>query len=279
MSHREVRSYYDSFGEREWGRLERAADGAFELRVTCETLERYLPGRSRVLDLGGGPGRYAIWLAGRGHRVVLADLSPALLEIARRKIAEAAVGASVEEIVEVNATDLSRWDDQSFDAALCLGPFYHLTQPSDRIRAAQELYRVLKPGGLAFIPLMPRYSFLRRTLALPDERHHLADPVFVERVLEEGVFTNDVPGRFTGGYGFTVEEIEPFFESHGLETLSLLSTEGIVPDMQAELAELAESDPESHEAVVRVILHTASDRSILGISNHLLYVGRRNTES
>ena len=39
--------------------------------------------------------------------------------------------------------------------------------------------------------LMPRYAFLRRTLAIPDERHRLAKPNFVARLLEDGVFIND----------------------------------------------------------------------------------------
>ncbi len=137
---------------------------------------------------------------------------------------------------------------------------------------------MLRPGGIAFIALIPRFSFLRRTLALPDERHHLADAEFVGRVLEEGVFLNDVPGRFTGGYGYRVEEIEPFFESHGLETLSLLSSEGIVPDLQGELAELEESNPGAYDAAMQVILRAASDRSVLGMSNHLRYVGRKSGE-
>jgi SAM-dependent methyltransferase len=78
-----VRSYYASFGEREWQRLTNPDDGAIEFALTKQLLERYLPPSGRILDLGGGPGRYSIWLAGRGYQVVLADLSPDLLAIAR----------------------------------------------------------------------------------------------------------------------------------------------------------------------------------------------------
>jgi 2-polyprenyl-3-methyl-5-hydroxy-6-metoxy-1,4-benzoquinol methylase len=71
-----VRAYYAGFGEREWTRLENPEDGAVEYTLTCHTLAMYLPPRARVLDIGGGPGRYAIWLAERGHRVVLAVCPP-----------------------------------------------------------------------------------------------------------------------------------------------------------------------------------------------------------
>jgi ubiquinone/menaquinone biosynthesis C-methylase UbiE len=269
-----VRAYYAGFGEREWVRLKNPDDGAVEFTLTCHTLATYLPPRARVLDIGGGPGRYAIWLAEHDHRVVLADLSPELLAIARDKIDQAGVGARVEEIVEADACDLSRWADDAFDAVLCLGPFYHLPDPGDRDRAAAELQRVLRPAGPAFVALMPRYTFLRRTLAIPDERHHLAQPDFVERLLEDGVFINDVPGRFTDGYGARPEEVAPFFEQHGFTTLALLAAEGIIVDLQRALSECASEDPTIYQAALDVILRTASDPSILGMASHLLYVGR-----
>ena len=49
--------------------------------------------------------------------------------------------------------------------------------------------------------LVPLYGFLRRSLAIPDERRHLMQPEFVARILEQGVFINDIPGRFTDGCG------------------------------------------------------------------------------
>lgn len=83
-----VRAYYATFDE--WSRLD-SPEGAREFARALEILtERLSPG-SRVLDLGGGPGRYAIELAHRGHRVVLADLSRAQLEVARQRVAAAGV--------------------------------------------------------------------------------------------------------------------------------------------------------------------------------------------
>lgn len=269
-----VRAYYDGFGEREWMRLEDPGDGALEFAITCHALTTTLPPNARILDIGGGPGRYAIWLAQRGHRVVLADLSPELLSIARDKIERAGMGTGIEEIVEADARDLSRWDDDSFDAVLSLGPFYHLPNVEERNCAAAELCRVLRPEGLAYIALMPRYTFLRRTLAIPDERNHLVQEHFVARLLEDGVFINDIPGRFTHGYGVRPQEVEPFFQHFGFRTLTLLATESIVPDIQRVLIELAEDDPAIYEAAFELVFSVASDPCILGMAMHLLYVGR-----
>jgi SAM-dependent methyltransferase len=270
-----VRTYYDSFGEREWERLARPADGVVEFTVTVRAIEAYLPAGARVLDIGGGPGRYTRWLAERGHRVVLADLSPQLIALARDTVAASPAAALVEDIAVADACDLSRWADGSFDAALALGPFYHLPDADDRERAARELGRVVRAGGVVFVALMPRYAFLRRTLALVDERHHLATPDFVARVLDGGVFENDIPGRFTGGYGARPEEVAPFFARHGFDARALLAAESIVPDLQEQLAALAVDDPGAYRRTLDVLVHVADDPSILGLANHLLYVGQR----
>jgi len=270
-----VRAYYDGFGEREWDRLIQPNDGAVEFAVTSQVIGAHLPAGARVLDIGGGPGRYSLWLAERGHRVTLADLSPGLVAIARDKVAVSSAAARIEDIVVADARDLSRWADASFDAVLSLGPFYHLPDPADRDRAARELARILHPEGLAFVALMPRYAFLRRTVAIRDERRHLASPAFMARVLDEGVFENDIPGRFTGGYGVRPEEVAPFFARYGFDVRALLATESIVPDLQEPLASLALDDPEAHRALLQMVVHVAVDPSILGLANHLLYVGQK----
>ena len=185
-----VRAYYAEFGEREWNRLLNPTDGAVEFAVNRRAISRHLPtphDSLRILDLGGGPGRYSFWLVDQGHKVTLADLSPELLTIARTKSAE--FHTKLEAVVEADACDLSVWPDASFDAVLCLGPFYHLPDVVDRDRAARELCRVLRPGGVAFVALMPRYTFLRRTIAIGDERQHLLDADFLRAALQEGAST------------------------------------------------------------------------------------------
>jgi len=274
MWHEDVRTYYDGLGEREWARLTRQDDGMVEYAINCRTIATYLRPGMRILDIGGGPGRYSLWLAEQGHRVVLADLSSELLAIARDHVRDSPHSNRVEEIVEADACNLSRWPDGSFDAVLSLGPFYYLPETTDRDRAASELARVLSHGGIAFVALMPRYAFLRRILANPVEHHLLRQPDFLERLLGDGIFINDRPGAFTAGYGALTEEIAPFFEHHGFTTLTLLSSESVVPDLQNHVARLSAEDPLVYHAAVDAIVRVAADPSILGMGNHLLYVGQ-----
>jgi len=270
-----LRAYYaGGGGHDEWARLT-TQPGAVEWAVNTDAIAACLPPGARVLDIGGGPGRYAIWLAARGHHVTLADLSPDLLDIARDRIAQAGVGALVEDIIEADARDLTRWPDNSFDAALSLGPFYHLPDPADRERAAAKLARVLHPGGLAFVALMPRYALLRRTLSYSDERRHLAQPAFVRQLLDDGAFENDIPGRFTNVYGVRVEDVAPFFARHGFAHVALLGSQGILAGLEETLTTLARDDPEGYRAALDLAIQTANDPSILGLCNHLLYIGRK----
>lgn len=273
MVRSEVQAYYGSAGEREWTRLDKA-EGVIEYAVTCHAMETYLPAGGRVLDIGGGPGRYSLWLAQRGYQVVLADVTSELLRIAEAKLEAAGVRGQVE-IVTGDACDLSSWPAACFDAVLSLGPFYHLTTPSDRAMAVAELVRVLRPGGVALIAVMPSYTFLRRTIADPDERHHLADPVFMHALLDEGVFRNDQPDRFTQGFGMIPSEISPYFERYGLCTRNLLACEGLASGLEEEIAALAVNDPTLHEMVLNLVVRTANDPSLFGTSSHLLYIGQR----
>jgi hypothetical protein len=158
---------------------------------------------------------------------------------------------------------------------LCLGPYYHLQSRTDRDRAAAELRRVLTPGGMLFAAFMPRLAFLRRTMALPDERHRLADRVWLENLLGQGTFDNDVQGRFDHDYGARPDEIGPFFAEHGFEQQQLLAAEGISMGIEEHLADMATTQPDLYEAALDLIEDTAGERSILGQARHLVYVGRR----
>lgn len=267
-----VRNYYASFDRRESQRLF-TAEGRLEFGLTTRLLQQHLPAEGRILDLGGGPGRYAVWLAGQGLAVTLADLSPNLLDLARELIAETGT-ARVDEIVEVDARDLSRWRDTTFDGVVALGPFYHLPGAQDRQRALEEIIRVTVPGGLVAIALIPRWSLLRRTLSVADERVRLADGAFIDALLTRGEFTNPHSGRFSSGFGADPGEVVETFTTAGLRHVLLASTHGFATGLEPALDELRVSDPTTYEAALDLLTRTATEPSFHGTAGHLLYIGR-----
>src|SRR5688500_12752498 len=94
-----------------------AGVGALALARTQVLLERHLPPPPAVVaDVGGGPGRYAIWLAERGYRVHLVDVAPLHVEQARATANDRA-GAALAS-AEVGDARSLRFADQSADAVL-----------------------------------------------------------------------------------------------------------------------------------------------------------------
>ena len=92
------------------------------------------------MDLGGGAGVYTVPLAKKGYQVTLADLSERLIEQAKEKVRAESIENVVADVV--NAIDLSQYPDNMFDIVLVLGPFYHLTEESERQKCASEIRRI-----------------------------------------------------------------------------------------------------------------------------------------
>ncbi len=273
-SQRGVKRYYEIAAEREWERLVSPEQGALEFIVNKAWMSKYLPASdSRVLDIGGGPGRYSIWLAEQGYRGVLADLSPALLDVAREKIDEA--GVELEAITEADAIDLSGFERQSFDAVLCMGPLYHLMAERDRRAAVDELLRVVKPGSMVFAAFLNRLQIMR--VVVNEELPFFTPFTFdlVKRWESEGVFISPIPGIFTDTYASHPTEIVPFMESAGFETVDLISSQSIAADVQRHLNTFAERQPELYPWVLEHVIDLANEPSTVGSGFHMMYIGRK----
>src|SRR5207237_579114 len=142
----EILKHYESQNE-----AERLFQGRSRLEFTRsqELIRRYLPPPpASVLDVGGGPGVYACWLAREGYTVHLVDATPLHVEQARRA-SEAQPDYPVASVSLGDARKLE-WPDESVDAVLLMGPLYHLTERQDRLAALREAKRVLRSGGYLF---------------------------------------------------------------------------------------------------------------------------------
>jgi ubiquinone/menaquinone biosynthesis C-methylase UbiE len=274
-----VRRWYDERAEYEWGRLFQDGYHQLEYLVTTHFLERHLPKTGLVLDAGGGPARYTIELAKKGYDVVLLDLSPKCLAIARREVGKAGVEERVKEIVEGSVTDLSRFRGEHFDAALCLGPLSHLLEKSERERAATELVRVVKKKAPLFISVFNRYGLFRTLLRsgedLTDSPHGKMFETGIHRACYQHPRAFRRTGGFTDGYFFLPNELRELFESKGVQTLVLATCQGLSSDLENDTNTLYK-DRENWRRWLKILLHTCTDPCIIGLGNHLLYVGRKD---
>src|SRR5882724_3340908 len=153
---RDAQAYYNRGVEA--GRLFRS-HGLIEFARTQEIILRHLPPPPcTILDVGGGPGAYAGWLASLGHRVTLIDAVPLHVEQAQ----ESSARRPEAPLVACRLGDAQRLEegDATARAVLLLGPLYHLTERRDRLQALGEARRVPEPGGLLFAAAVSRYASL-----------------------------------------------------------------------------------------------------------------------
>src|SRR5438093_7845351 len=107
-----------------------------EFYRTKQILSRFLPKRPvTILDVGGGPGRYSFWLAGKGHRVHLVDIVPLHIKQARYEQRK-----SKHKLASITLGDARKLDfhDRTMDIVLLFGPLYHLVQSRERLKALSE---------------------------------------------------------------------------------------------------------------------------------------------
>ena len=149
MNKRIVKYYTDEYVELD--RLQRSAAGRLEFIRTQELLREYLPASpATIADIGGGTGAHAAWLRHDGYDVILLDLVPAHAASARREVADMKTVVADAREVPLEAA--------SADAALLLGPLYHLQVGEDRARALAEATRITRPGGLVAAAAISRYA-------------------------------------------------------------------------------------------------------------------------
>jgi len=273
-----IRRWYDARAKYEWTRLFQDGYHQLEYLVTKHFLEKYLPKNGLVLDAGGGPGRYTIELAKKSYNVVLLDLSPKCLAIARREVGKACVGDRVKEIVEGSVTDLSRFRNELFDAVLCLTPLSHLLEKSEREQAASELVRVTKKKAPLFVSVFNRYGifrvFLRAGENLTDSSHKEMFETGIHRAHYRHPKGFRRTHGFTDAYFFLPNEVKDLFENMGVQTLTLATCQGLSSDLE-EATNMLYKDKERWRQWLKILLQTCSDPCIIGLGIHLLYVGRK----
>jgi 2-polyprenyl-3-methyl-5-hydroxy-6-metoxy-1,4-benzoquinol methylase len=270
--------YYDEFGESEWERLDENPVARLEFENTTDYLAEYLPdpvGASgsdavRVLDAGGGPGRYACWLAERGYEVEHCDLSKKQVSIAKEKVSERNLDDSAT-CQQADVRDLP-FESNRFDAVCSLGGVLsHVLDPDERQRAIRELRRVANPSAPVFVSVIGRLSSLRFGLK-NGERFGL-----LTHLAETGDYTEAAVANLADGEGwaechlFRADEFESELEDGGLAVEQLVGLEGPASQLQAELSDVSEEQLDEVRTLVREL---REDRSVVDTSEHMLAVCR-----
>ena len=264
-------AYYEGFDEA--SRLGKGS-GILEFVRMQELIQRFLPPPPGVvLDVGGGPGRYSWWLAENGYQVHLIDPVEKHVKQAR----DASKLQTHRPLASVTRGDarLLNHGDGSVDAALLMGPLYHLTSRDHRISALREAHRVLKPGGLLIAKAINRFASLLDGLI----KGFIDDPTFariLRRDLEEGQHRGhpDDSRYFTTAFFHRPEDLEAEVLEAGFEQGGLYSVKGpgeLAIDLEGRM-----SDPTKRAQLLDLIRSVEQEKSLLGVSSHFVVVASKS---
>ena len=254
-----ISDFYTRYDED--GRLERSRHGQLEFYVTMNYIRRYASKGDKILEVGAGTGRYSLALAKEGMDVTAVELVEKNLEILREN------GRNLKNIssYQGDATDLSRFPDDSFDVTLLFGPMYHLYEKDEVNRAIDEAVRVTKPGGVLMFAFISVFAIMYANYFYGRWKEGLEENFTSDykiRHFKEQIFT-----------GYDVAEFEELFTKKPVERLTTAGVDGLLEPIEGRPDFFLTDD--DFESLAKWYLNFSEKRELLGNTNHLLYICRK----
>ncbi|WP_101513710.1 bifunctional 2-polyprenyl-6-hydroxyphenol methylase/3-demethylubiquinol 3-O-methyltransferase UbiG [Thermotoga sp. SG1] len=218
-------------------------------RLIQSFLSEHLKEPCKVLDLGGGTGRWSLLLQGKGFDVTLVDPSEEMLKIAGEK--------GVKKLLKARAEDLP-FPSCSFDAVLAMGDV--LSYVENKIKAFSEIARVLIVNGLLLATVDNFYTFLQNII---EEDAWEKIPRFLKtQTLEVGntLFSFN-------SYAFKPEDIESI---EGFDTIDVRGI-GVFDYSEVQLRE-------KEDMIFEMEKEFSRDRAILWRAEHIFFALKKKEE-
>lgn len=249
----EIEKYYNKFNEDK--RL-KSRHGQVEFFVTMEHIKKHLFKGAKILDVGAGTGAYSLALFNECYDVTAVELVKKNLSVLQEK------NKNIKSYLG-NALNLSRFDDDSFDITLLLGPLYHLFTIEDKIKALTEAKRVTKKGGYIFVAyLLSDYAIIRHAIMDNNLRESLKNGKIDDNyniISSEGDLYSYVK----------LEDIDNYNKLAKLTRQQIFSPDGPTDYIRPYVNKLSENDFEYYK---KYVLHNSIRPDLLGASSHLVDV-------
>lgn len=114
----------------------------------------------KILDAGCGQGRLSIPLAKKDHYVTGIDLSPKVIDLARKYAFEE--GIEIEFLTGDLANEIKKIKSEIFDCVICTEVLYMM---KDYEMIIMDLVRLIKSGGILFLSLRPKLFYIMYCIA------------------------------------------------------------------------------------------------------------------
>lgn len=251
-----VNRIYDVFDEDR--RLNHSKAARVEFLTTVYYIDMYLKPGDKILDIGAGAGEYSLYFARRGYKVSALELADANIAAFCRKL----TANDKIHLIQGNALDLSRYADNSFDIVLLLGPLYHLQNDRDKQKCIFEAKRVCKEDGKIF------FSFISNDFVFLTELTYDGNYFGNGDYNKETFKLNDFPFVF-----HTVDTARKLLANSGIKVLHEVASDGASELMAARINQMCEED---YKQYLRYHFYICEKPELLGMTNHLLFVGERN---
>ena len=236
--------------------------GQVEFLTTIKYIEEYLKPETKILEIGAGTGRYSLYYANKGYDVTAIEYVQHNVDILKSKIKD-----NMNIVAEQgDAVDLSRFENNTFDVTLVLGPLYHLYEDKDINKAIEEAIRVTKKDGIIAIAYLTSDSIMIDWSLMGD---HLIngypndfDDNFKMTRYPQGVFAP-----------FYISEFKNIMSKFNVELLHNVATDGFTHHVKDKIDSLSK---EEFEVWMRYHLSTCEREDLQGYSNHMLYICKKN---
>jgi ubiquinone/menaquinone biosynthesis C-methylase UbiE len=261
---KKIKEIYESYDE-----FDRLLRHRMEFYINLRFIKENISNKKlRILDLGGGVGRYSIELTKMGHEVTLIDLASKNIKNALKLSKEKKV--KIYKVEVGDALDLSNFKEDTFDVVLAMGPFYHIQDLKLRIQCINEIKRILKENGLLFSAHLTKYAFFKYIVANFPERINEYFENFIN-VFDKGIKLKSDGDNFTDNtFTENAEDVLKFMDNSGFINSEIISSEGLVDNIESKLIDL---DVDKFLKIGELNYKICKDKYVLNAASHLLHKG------
>ncbi|WP_111309802.1 class I SAM-dependent methyltransferase [Confluentibacter sediminis] len=246
--------------------------GVFEFERIKSLIEKYLPSSSsKIIDIGGGTGKYSEWLAKKGHQVYLVEPVPKHIKLAQNRANKLKNKFSV----QLGESRKLEFKNNFADLIILHGPLYHLQKKEDRDLTICEAKRVLKNGGI-ILAFAINYTASTLVGLLNGLIHKNSFFEMCKEELTSGIHNppDDFPWLLAEAYYHKPEQLKDEFINQGLTYINTYAVEGMAWLDKEYFANMLNN--KKKKTLLELIKITENDSYLLPFSPHMMIAVKKN---